>query len=471
MDLITPIAPPVPTPAVVPPTNTPPVDNTAAEKAAAEKAVADKAAADKTAADKTAAEKLAAEKNQPSAAKSLAEKIENALKGKTVPTEEEKAAAEKSAADKVAADKAESDKAAKAAGTKPEIKEQTDAEIEAEIAAKTKGMDGAHREAFKDKSYKVRELQRQLKAAVPKTEVDALQTKITEMQAQLDTAKAAAPADPAEVEALKKQVADYEQEFSVIKVEKTKPFQDAVTKPREAIEEQARKFAKKYELDADKIISALRDTSDNQSDLLIGALEGMNEIDKRKMIVAADKMVEISEKESTLRANAKEALAKIGEKTAGQTEAEKAAAKQARETAHASNWTALKEALPAVLKTFEGDDDATKTWNATVTGAETFSKDADFGTMTPEVQSQVLQRAAVYPLIVGMMKSYEAELAASKTAHEADLAELTKFRAKVPGGESSTKEGAVTKSDEREGETGGQRVARLVAEKSRAVVA
>lgn len=470
MDLITPIAPPVPTPAVVPPTNTPPVDNTAAEKAAAEKAVADKAAADKTAADKTAAEKLAAEKNQPSAAKSLAEKIENALKGKTVPTAEEKAAEEKAAADKVAADKAEAEKAAKA-GTKVEIKEQTDAEIEAEVAAKTKGMDGAHREAFKDKSYKVRELQRQLKAAVPKTEVDALQTKITEMQVQLDAAKTATPADPVEVEALKKQVADYEQEFSVIKVEKTKPFQDAVTKPREAIEEQARKFAKKYELDADKIVAALKDTSDKQSDLLIDALEGMNEIDKRKMIVAADKMVEISEKETTLRANAKEALAKIGEKAAGQTEAEKAAAKQARETAHVSNWSALKEALPDVLKTFEGDDDATKTWNATVTGAETFSKDADFESMKPEVQSQVLQRAAVYPLIVGMMKSVEAQLAASKTAHEADLAELTKFRSKVPGGEGTPKDGNPTKVDVREGETGGQRVARLVAEKSRAVVA
>lgn len=312
--------------------------------------------------------------------------------------------------------------------------DDSDDAIKAEIEVKTKDMTGAQKQAFADLRYEQRDMRRELKDLSPKVaKAAALELEIAALKKT--------PGSSVEVEELKAKLekatardAEREQELMAAKVERTDAYQNAVTKPMASIKSLVARLAKKYEgVSEQALTNALHDTSDKQSDLLIAAVDGMNDIEKQQVYQAALKVTDINEKAEVLHSQATEAMAKIDAKKTGETEAQKQAATKARNDAHAGNWKALQEAIPSILTPMEGDAADVVVWNEAQTNAEVFARDTDFAAQEPKVQSELMQRAAVYPLLIGAVESFETQLKEEKAAHVADLAELNKFRAKVPG--------------------------------------
>ncbi len=333
--------------------------------------------------------------------------------------------------------------------------DDSDEGIKAEIEIKTKGMDGAGKQAWADLRYRERDLRRQLTGMVPQAKVTEFETQITTLKAELETAKTATPTaavDPAEVKALKDQIAEMEGHLTVAKVEATKEFENAITKPRQTIDGEIAKFAKKYELDARKLMDALTDTSEKQSDMIVEVSDSMNRIDQLKFSQLAEKLGTIKEKEDVLRAQSKEALTKLEAKAAGQTEEQSKATKAARMTADVTNWTKLETALPEIFGVVEGDDAVTVAWNTAKTEAKKFAFETEFGTLKPEIQSELLQRGAVYPLLAGAMASYKSQLAAIEAKLTEAQGRLSKFEGAEPTGGGKREGGTSNDTDPAKGE-------------------
>ncbi len=386
--------------------------------------------------------------------KSVGEKIEALLKGETV--------LDKSPA-KGTPKKTQSDKPAESDSQKPETakessiidKDDSDEAIKKEIETKTRGMDGAARKAWADLRYAERDLRRRMKDMVPSAKLTELQKSLAETQAALEAAKANS-ADPVELNKLREELAaakkrDEERELELMatRVERSETFQKEVTRPREKIYQMAKSLAKKYELSERELIDALNDTSEAQTDRLTELTERMNRFEIAKIDAAVSDLIAINEKEAELRQKSKELLSSLEAAKTNQTAEEIAKIKAAREAAHAKNWQALKEALPEILTPVEGDDETVKNWNKAQQDAETFAKTADFNTYAPEIQSQLLQRAAVFPLMAGMLQSFKSQLESERAAHEATKIELSKFLEKRPGG-ASDHDDNVTTGDEGE---------------------
>lgn len=325
------------------------------------------------------------------------------------------------------------------AKTEPGV-EQTDEALKASIETETTGMAADAKKTWSQLRFAERDLKRQLKAALPAEKATELQTQIATLTAELTAAKAGKVTDPTDVQELKDKLAaaeardlEREQDLAVAKVEKTDAFKNAVTKPMGQIDTVVARLAKKAGTTPEKLMAALSDTTEQQSDLLVEAAAGMNEVDKSTFFQLAPKISDINEKAETLRSQAAKALEKMESKSQAATTAAQQAAKTAREQAHTSKWSELRILVPDALDPIVGDDAETVAWNQAQTNAEKTAREMDYGALTPEVQAEWNGRAAAFPLLVGTVQSLSAQLAAEKTAREADLVELTKFRGAKPG--------------------------------------
>jgi hypothetical protein len=319
--------------------------------------------------------------------------------------------------------------------TPPAPVDDSDATVAAEIAAKTKDMSAEAKSAFSKLQYEKRDLNRKLKDVEPRAaKATELETQLAANQKEIDSLRAQTAVDPEEVTRLKAELADAksrdterEQLLAAVKVESTDAFKNAITVPTQKIENQVKTLAKKYELSEAELMSALRDTTDQQSDKLLTASEKMNEIEKARFYQAAVDLQKFGEDAEVMRAQAKDALALISAKSTESATAKKQVDKTVFDAAHNTNWTKLKTLLPDILTPATSTDEVSVAWNKAQVDAEAFAKSTDFEALPIETRSEVLQRAAVFPLLAGALKSYEDQLAAEKAAHEVDLQKLEGF--------------------------------------------
>jgi hypothetical protein len=338
-----------------------------------------------------------------------------------------KATAEAAAA---AAKKAEENKPAGENKPAPAAEDKlTDDEFKAQVESETNGMDPNKSEAWAKLRYENRAMKRGQTDVVPKAEVTKFETEIATLKQQLEAAKQSPAADPTEVTALKTRVQEMEAVLAVKAVEETKEFKNGVTSVREGISKTVEKLAAKYEQKAGDMIAALNDTSDNQSDLIEGVLEKMNTLDKTKFMRLLDDVTKANETETTLRANAKEALAKIEQKTTGQTAEQQQAAKAARDAANTKAWQTVKEGeLKSILTPVEGDSPEVVAWNQSVAAAETWANEIDLSSVAAEDAATIAQRAGAYPLVMGTLQLRETQLAETEAKLNDALGKLNKFQ-------------------------------------------
>jgi hypothetical protein len=320
--------------------------------------------------------------------------------------------------------------------TPPGPKDDSDAAIQAEVEVKMKGQPGEVKAAFAEARYAERALRRELNKAKPQLEkVTQLETELAEAKKNLESATNSPEVQTLKerAEQLTKDVAERDARLAAYDVTTTPDFQREVTDRRSSVNSTLTALATKHEISPAELIAAVNDTSDAQSDKLATLTEGMNRFEIAKVDNAIGEILKANQNETTLKANAQEALKKIRERDAAVTQTNTQSKVAERKAAHTENWKTLATVIPEVLTPVEGTDEVSTNWNKAQVEAKLFAEITDFDSMDAVAQNDVIQRAAVFPLLAGALKSMQKQLDARVAAHEADLVELGKFRAAVPG--------------------------------------
>jgi hypothetical protein len=119
--------------------------------------------------------------------------------------------------------------------------------------------------------------------------------------------------DPAEVDGLKKQIADYDKELAVHRIEATAEYKQAIDAPLRVIGEAAASVARRYEIDQDALFDALADPDEaQQQKALTDLVDGMSDRDRLKIYQMADDTLVILNKRNEMKSRSQEALQELG---------------------------------------------------------------------------------------------------------------------------------------------------------------
>jgi ribosomal 50S subunit-associated protein YjgA (DUF615 family) len=142
-----------------------------------------------------------------------------------------------------------------------------------------------------------------------KSELKTYKTRVSELEKAVEEAKSASQ-NSEEVESLRSQLAEYEREISVTRVEASPTFKRAVLEPTQAILDTASSMAERYKIDARKLVNALREESVTEgSDALTELAGDFSERDRVRLYRMADDLADVSRRRDYLRENASAAYA------------------------------------------------------------------------------------------------------------------------------------------------------------------
>lgn len=270
--------------------------------------------------------------------------------------------------------------------------------LQREIDKTTKGWEKKQREAFAEKTYKLREFKRQNAA---------LQAKLTELEQKANSV------DPAEMtksveqmKALQDRIAEYEERLARVDLTQTQAWREKVETPRENVRGFLEKLSKKYATSTGDLEAALADTSDDRGDKIAALAAEMNDYDRNMYFRAAAFYEQIEGDARQMRENAMATLTQL-------TEAEKQH-KAAMDAARKSEWeAAVPQAWQRVSKMADylAESDDTPDWNAAIAKAKSFANNVSFDSLGVTEQAEVLHRAAAFPLVNSMVKALEDEVA------------------------------------------------------------
>lgn len=142
-----------------------------------------------------------------------------------------------------------------------------------------------------------------------KSELKNYKTRVADLEKAVEEAKVAAQSSE-EVDKLRSQLEQYEQEIAITRVEATPEFKRAVLEPTQAILDTAASLATKYKIDTRKLVNALHDESISEgSDSLTEVAADFSERDRVRLYRMADDLQDVSRRRDYLRENASKAHA------------------------------------------------------------------------------------------------------------------------------------------------------------------
>ena len=156
-----------------------------------------------------------------------------------------------------------------------------------------------------------------------------------------------------DVEALQQRIAEYEHAQMFSNLEKTSAYQEAVTKPLEALIEQADQIASKYEVDTDALIDIFAMTdADLQDERLSEILGHASERDKARVYKLIEEVNPILARRAELYSNVEEASREAEMLEEARNNAQLAERAKLRENITRNVMDRITEKLP-FLKTFD----------------------------------------------------------------------------------------------------------------------
>ena len=282
------------------------------------------------------------------------------------------------------------------------------------------------------------ELPEQLKSATKtaqeafvamRREVKAAKQKQAELEARLAESSQQPSVAPEEVQALKAQNAEYEQELQIARVEATREYKEAVVAPMDRVKGIVSTVAQKYGVEGNEILSAFAETdSEKQSERISDIASGMNDRDRFRLYELADEWQKVQGTRAKVLANSKLALEKIEQHRAEQMKAYNE--QTSNEYAHAldATWQELTERAP-LFRPREGDE----VWNKQISEMDQFARTINFDQLDVASKAGLAYRAASAPFLFG-------QLIALYNKHQEAVGALAKYQDAKPGagGGSST---------------------------------
>lgn len=302
--------------------------------------------------------------------------------------------------------KAEPKTEAKPESKKPEFAitdETPDEDLDKHIAESVKGPTA--KDAFKHKTYELREARRQAKNLAADKE---------EMTKQLEALKAnsangdAAQALQKELEAAKARLTEQETELAATRYEATEEFQNTIGKPLKQLEAALQSVATDFEIDPVELSEAANLKGKARGQKLAELALEMSDYDRTKFYSTVDKYTELKAQAaiSSTEAKARYDALMQNRRQSDELKAAEAASKIAEHRPKvweklSAQAEFLKDAAPEV---------ATK-----VADARKFAENADFTQQPIEAQVEIMQRAAVWPVALAQIQRLTQEKAMLET--------------------------------------------------------
>lgn len=292
--------------------------------------------------------------------------------------------------------------------------EATDAELEQHVSKHTKNLTPEQLQAFKAATFETRAQKRQIKEQEAK--LAETQAKIAELESRAPQTAAEVAAVQKKLEEAQKRMEEQERELGASRIEATEQFQREIGQPLAKTAAAFKAVATEYELNEEDIIKATALKGKARAAAMAELTLDMPDYDKTKFFALVDQHTELTNKAEELRADGKKNFDAMMQRQ--REERDQAAALQSaeRKAALPKVWEEKIVRHAPFLKPMDGDPD----WNQRLEASRAYAEQADFTTEPLETQAEIMHRAAVHPLILGKLQSYEAENAKLK-AHIAAL--------------------------------------------------
>jgi len=226
-----------------------------------------------------------------------------------------------------------------------------------------------------------KEIEESRKGLVPATEIESLRR---------------------EKEARDLEVAEYEQELALSRVEATKAYKESVAKPLATIRSTIADIARSGDLRAADITAALDTTDPVEQDRLIAEIAAaVPERQRFTLYNLLPQYRQVVEQEKFVRENARTALQLIEERTQAETQRSRAASEQAYTQALDASWGELQEKVP-FFRPVEGNDQ----WNSTLTELQTTARATKVGELPAAEQAQMVYHSRALPLALNALQHY-----------------------------------------------------------------
>lgn len=257
-----------------------------------------------------------------------------------------------------------------------------------------------------------------------KSELKTYKSKVAELEKAVEEARTS-PQSSEEVEKLRSQLAEYEQELAVSRVEATPEFKRAVLEPTQAILDTAAAMAERYKINTGKLVNALREESQTEgSDALTELAADFSERDRVRLYRMADDLADVSRRRDYLRENASKAMAEMQERQAAYEKEEAARAKAEMSAAVDRTWDELFS-----KKSFISGLDA-----KTLEEAKRHAKETDYYSTPPDERAYAVYSGLILPQVVSQLEASQSKVAELEKA----LSKYKKAAPKVSGNTDTT---------------------------------
>ena len=198
------------------------------------------------------------------------------------------------------------------------------------------------------------------------------------------------------------EVADYERELALTRVEATRAYKDAVTKPLTALQSTIAGIARSGDLKTADILAALDATDLAEQDLLISEIAAaVPERQRFALYNLLPQYREVMEQEKFVRENARAALQLIEERTQADSQRSRTASEQAYAQALDASWGDLQEQVP-FFRPVAGNDQ----WNRTLNELQASARATRGGELPAAEQAQLVQHSRALPLALNALQYY-----------------------------------------------------------------
>lgn len=255
---------------------------------------------------------------------------------------------------------------------------------------------------------------------------------------ELETKTSEAPTNSVEqqdlkvqLDALKAERDEYEQELRFARLESTREYKQAVTEPLSVIQKEVSEIAKLYETDPRNIYAAMTEQDPiKRRTLLKEATEKFDPVDSLMIRNKAEELQKVFERRDILTKDVKTVLQMLESDEKQEMENRQKQMQAEIETAYRTEWEKMQQENP-LLRPIE-DNEA---WNNTLKAIEKQAFDIENTELDARSKARLTFNAAAMPVIMGVFQDY-----VSKTQSRIqELEKLTsELRATIPSAGSDT---------------------------------
>lgn len=248
-------------------------------------------------------------------------------------------------------------------------------------------------------------------------------TKIKELEAkssELPQASVEQVDLKSQLESLKAERDEYENELKFARLESTKEYKMAVTEPLSVIQKEVADISKLYETDPRNIYAAMVETDPTKRRALLKeATSTFDPVDSLAIRTKAEELQKVFERRDILTKDVKTVLEMLENEERTEMEAFQKRASEELTSAYKTEWEAMQKENP-LLRPIE-DNEA---WNNTLKGIESKALQIESTELDPRSKARLTFNAAAMPVVMQVFQDYVAKTQARINELEQTAKEL-----------------------------------------------